>query len=92
MLEDAPYIDDAGFSDRVARALPRRKSRRVSYLVVPGFATLGCVLAFVLSRRTLGGGTHGGHHAWAMLMTTSFVGMALAFLLVASTALLASDE
>lgn len=41
-------ISDAGFSERVVKALPRAAPRRVDLLLVPAAALLGSILATVL--------------------------------------------
>jgi len=95
LLEDSPHIDDAGFSDRVVRVLPRRRPAMASsYAIVPAVTVLACALAY--GGRTLGGGhppaAQGAHHALSLLMTTSFLGVALALLLVAMGAMLTAEE
>ena len=53
LRDDAPYIDDAGFTSRVVRKLPARQVRR-SYRV---FLLLGITLAACLAAFWLAGGT-----------------------------------
>jgi hypothetical protein len=88
LLEDAPYIEDAGFSARVVTALPRR--RALSYTVIPAFALLGCLLAYLLSNHTRGS----EHTALALSVVTtwSFAAGAMALLLVAWATLLTAEE
>jgi hypothetical protein len=91
LLEEAPYIDDAGFSKRVLLALPRRRrSRLLAFRVVPAFAALGCVLAYALSGRPLS--SQGASLSLSVVTTWSFFAAAVALLLVASATLLAADE
>jgi hypothetical protein len=90
LLEDNGHIDDAGFSDRVARALPQtRRARSVSYALVPAFATLGCVLAFAVSAR--GSVSHLVASAGSLTMVP-YIALALALALVGSASLVESDE
>jgi hypothetical protein len=91
LLEDAPYIDDAGFTNRVVHALPRRQRvSMVRYAVVPVFTALACVLAFALSGRALS--SPGAHFAFSLYVTWSFLAAAFALVLVASATLLAADD
>ena len=91
LLEDSPYIDDAGFSERVVRALPRRRrASRVSYAIVPAFAVLSCVLALALSGHVLE--IHAAHVALSRSTMWSFAAVAFALILVASATLLPADE
>ena len=53
LRDDAPYIDDAGFTSRVVQKLPARQVRR-SYRV---FLLLGITLAACLAAFWLAGGT-----------------------------------
>jgi hypothetical protein len=82
LLEDAPYIDDAGFSERVVQALPRRRANRVSYAVVPAFAVLSCHVLEIPA----------AHVALTRSMMWSFVAVAFALVLVASATLLPADD
>jgi hypothetical protein len=70
LLSQAPYIDDAGFSDALMSRLPRRHpSLRVRAIVLLGSATLSCaaVAAVPGARRFLseiGIGLFGSGAAW----------------------------
>ena len=96
LLEDAPYIDDAGFSARVALALPRQtRPRSIAYAVIPSSAALGCLLTYALSPRSLP--SHAGALPWpalSVVLSWSFFAPTFALLLVAWATLLtpATDE
>jgi hypothetical protein len=51
LREDAPYIDDAGFTARVMQhvpaARPRRQSTRAAILI--GITAIACVITFLIS-------------------------------------------
>lgn len=91
LLEDGPYIDDAGFSARVAGSLPRgRRVKIFSFAAVPLFATLACALALTLSGP--GHARQGAHHGFSLEAMMPFLALAFALLLVASATLLPADE
>jgi len=50
LRDDAPYIDDAGFTSRVVQKLPARQVRR-SYraFILIGITLVACLVAFRLS-------------------------------------------
>jgi hypothetical protein len=91
LLEDAPYIDDGGFSDRVARARwSGRQATRFSYVVVPAFALLACVLAFALCGRE--SASQLAHPGLSLVALSPVIALSLALLLVASASLITADE
>ena len=51
LREDAPYLDDAGFTARVVQQLPvrRRQSQKLRAAIILGITLLASVLAYVLS-------------------------------------------
>ncbi|MBA3881397.1 MAG: hypothetical protein H0X73_01520 [Chthoniobacterales bacterium] len=51
LREEAPYIDDAGFTARVVQQLPagRRQSRVVRVSVLLGVTFVACVIAYLVS-------------------------------------------
>jgi hypothetical protein len=50
LRDEAPYIDDAGFTARVMQQLPPARQRRsVRSAILVGMTALACVLAFILS-------------------------------------------
>ena len=75
------------------RALPRRgRGRSVSYALVPAFATLGCVLAFVLSGTSPASRAPHSTLSVSFAFTSPLIALVLAVLLVGSAALLTADE
>jgi hypothetical protein len=91
LLEEAAYIDDAGFSARVVRSLPRRRLAKVlSLATVPLFATIACAIAF-----TICGPIHASmplHHGFSLATMAPFLVIAFVVVLVASATLLPADE
>ncbi len=53
LREEAPYLDDAGFTARVVRQLPagRRQSRVVRVSVLLGVTFVACLVAYLVSGR-----------------------------------------
>ena len=53
LREDAPYLDDAGFTSRVVHSLPARRVRR-SYraFILIGITLVACLVAFRLAGGT----------------------------------------
>ncbi|CAN5462927.1 hypothetical protein BH18VER1_BH18VER1_17340 [soil metagenome] len=53
LRDEAPYIDDAGFTANVVQQLPtgRRQSRFARAVILLGVTLLACVAAYVLSGR-----------------------------------------
>jgi hypothetical protein len=53
LRDDAPYIDDAGFTAKVVQQLPagRRHSRLARAVILLGVTLLACVAAYVVSGR-----------------------------------------
>lgn len=68
LRDEASYIDDAGFTARVAQQLPPRRTSRASRSVILiGITVLACALAYLLS----GGGEFLAHAA-AFLVAVPF--------------------
>ena len=50
LREEAPYIDDAGFTAKVVQQLPApRRSRSSRHVILLGFAVIGALVAYLLS-------------------------------------------
>jgi anti-sigma factor RsiW len=50
LRDEAPYIDDAGFTARVMQQLPPARQRRsVRSVILVGMTVLACVFAFVFA-------------------------------------------
>jgi anti-sigma factor RsiW len=50
LRDEAPYIDDAGFTARVMQQLPRARQRRsVRSAILLGMTAIACLFAFVFS-------------------------------------------
>lgn len=51
LREDAPYLDDAGFTARVVQQLPvrRRQSQKLRAAIILGITFLASVIAYVLT-------------------------------------------
>ena len=50
LREEAPYIDDAGFTARVMQQLPaRQRSRSMRAVILLGVTFVACAIAYVLS-------------------------------------------
>ena len=91
LLEEAPYIDDAGFSDRVVRALPTRRGGMVlSHAVLPAFTVVACWLAYEWSGRSFASGRPVG--ALSLAMTSSFACVTLALVVLAVAAFLSAED
>jgi hypothetical protein len=53
LRDEAPYIDDAGFTSRVTQKLPARQVRRsFRALIMLGITLAGCIAAFWLAGGT----------------------------------------
>lgn len=54
LRDEAPYIDDAGFTARVMQQLPPARQRRsVRSAILVGMTVLACVFAFVFAGESL---------------------------------------
>jgi hypothetical protein len=93
LLDAAPHVEDAGFSERVMRALPRRRRARGSpYAIVPAFTVLACGLAYALGAGTHAAAPPANHHGLSQLLSMSSIGIALALVLVAVGAMVPAEE
>ncbi len=80
LRDEAPYIDDAGFTARVMHQLPaRRQTRSLRGVVLFAITLLGCVAAYFAS----GGGSFVGESAaflvampiWTIFSLAGFSGL-----------------
>ncbi len=51
LREEAPYIDDAGFTAGVVKQLPAGRSRSLRVVILLGVTFLACLVAYLVSDR-----------------------------------------
>ena len=93
LLEDAPHVDDAGFTARTVGALPPQRPRGVmAYGLVPALAVVACGLGWVAAGRTLGARALLPQSIFSMAATSSMAAMACAIALVGLGVVLAGED